>query len=101
MKIRDLPGPPFWTGTTGGPRPIGTLGVLRSLEWRGDLRGSRDLRITIEYQGHLCSGLYPGPMDARERFDALGGDLTLDGLHRMLGRYAEDTMVRVSDLELC
>jgi len=100
VKIRDLPGwPPSWTETSGGPRPVGIVGVFRSVEWRVDLRASRDLCITIEYQGHLWCGLYPGAVDVRERFDALSGDVTLDRLHQMLSRYAGDH-VAVSDLEL-
>lgn len=100
MKIRDLPGwPPSWTATSGGLRPVEMLAVLRSIEWRVDLRGARDLRITIEYQGHPWFGLYPGAMDVRERLDALGGEMMLERLHQMLGRYAGDTLARVSDRE--
>ncbi len=101
MKVRDLPGwPPAWTVTTGGPRPVGLVGVLRSIDWRVDLTGARDLRITVEYQGHLWAGLYPDSAEARTQLDALGGDAMLERLHQMLGQYAGETMTRVSDLEL-
>ena len=100
MKVRELPGwPPAWTGTTGGPSPRGLVGVLRSLDWRVDLRGVADLRLTIEYQDHLWTGLYPSDQPQREQVDALGG-LTLDALHQVLTRYVGDTMARIGELDV-
>ncbi len=70
------------------------------LDWRVDVTGTRDLLLTIEYQGHLWTALYPGSAETRTRFEQLGGDVTLEHLYRMLGRYAGETMTRVSDVQL-
>jgi hypothetical protein len=76
------------------------VGVLRALDWRVDLRGTRELRLTIESGEHQWTALYPGSADARAQFDALGGDVTLDRLYQIIGRYVGETMTRVGDLEL-
>src|SRR5262249_5052788 len=70
MTVRELPGwPPMWVGTSGRPAPRGEVGVLRSVDWRVDLRGTRELRLTIESGDHQWTALYPGGADARAQFD--------------------------------
>ncbi len=100
MKVRELPGwPPPWGGAA-GPRPPGAVGVLRSVDWRVDLRGSRDLWITIEYEGHLWSALYPGSQERRIQFEVLGAGHSLDSVHQTLSRYVGETLTRIGELEL-
>src|SRR5215831_7836859 len=82
MTVRELPGwPPTWTSSS-SPAPRGEVGVLRTLEWRVDLTGTRDLRIAIEYRGGLWTALYPGSSEVRGRFNALGGGVTLDSVYQ-------------------
>jgi hypothetical protein len=76
------------------------VGVLRALDWRVDLRGTRELRLTIESGEHQWTALYPGSADGRAQFDALGGDVTLDRLYQIVARHMGETMTRVGDLEL-
>jgi hypothetical protein len=76
------------------------VGVLRALDWRVDLKGTPQLRLTIESGEHQWTALYPGGADVRARFEALGGDVTLDRLYQIIGRYVGETMMRVGNLEL-
>jgi hypothetical protein len=81
MKIRFLPRwPPRWTSASGGSHPGERAGVLQPVKWRVDLQGERNLRLTMEYGGHLWSGLYPD--DARRQAEL--GEERLQRLHRML-----------------
>jgi hypothetical protein len=87
-------------GISGRPAPRGEVGVLRALDWRVDLKGTRELRLTIESGEHQWTALYPGSADARAQLDALGGDVTLDRLYQIVARHMGETMTRVGDLEL-
>lgn len=81
MKVRHLPGwPPRWTSASGGPAFRGPAGILRAVEWRTDLRGERDLRMTIEHHGGRSLGLYPGDSEIRAQL-TVG---QLDSLYRVL-----------------
>jgi hypothetical protein len=101
MTVRELPGwPPVWIGISGRPAPRGEVGVLRSVDWRVDLKGTRELRLTIESGEHQWIAFYPGNADARALFDALGGDVTLDRVYQIIRRHVGETMTRVGDLEL-
>jgi hypothetical protein len=101
MTVRELPGwPPVWIAISGRPAPRGEVGVLRALDWRVDLKGTRELRLTIESGEHQWTAFYPGSADARARFDALGGDVTLDRLYQIFARYVGETMTRIGGLEL-
>jgi hypothetical protein len=101
MTVRELPGwPPVWIGISGRPAPRGEVGVLRAVDWRVDLTGTRELRLTIELGEHQWTALYPGSADVRARFDALGGDVTLDRVYQIIRRHLGDTMTRVGDVEL-
>jgi hypothetical protein len=81
MKVRHLPGwPPRWTSASGGAALRGRADTLRAVEWRTNLRGERDLRMTIEYRGDLFFGLYPGDSEIRAQLTA--GQL--DSLYRVL-----------------
>lgn len=98
MKVRDLPGwPPQWIGGPGSS-PSGPNGTLRFVEWRVDLRGAKDLRITIEYRGGLWSGLYPAAH--RAELETAGGLRILEKLAAMLGRYAGEPMGRIGELDV-
>jgi hypothetical protein len=98
MKVRDLPGwPPQWIGGP-GLAPTGANGTLRFVEWRVDLRGAKDLRITMEYRGGLWHGLYPGAH--RVELEKAGGPHVLEKLVTMLGRYAGEPMARIGELDV-
>jgi hypothetical protein len=101
MTVRELPGwPPLWIGISGQPAPRGEVGVLRSVEWRVDLKGTPELRLTIESGEQRWLGSYPGGTETRARFDALGGDVTLQWLYRTICRYIGEPMTRLGSLEL-
>ncbi len=96
MKLRHLPGwPPRWTGSA-GPLPRGNVGVLRSVEWRADLQGTRDVRLTLEYQGYLWSGLYPASAEIRAQL----GEAGPEGLYAVLAESVGHEMARVAELEV-
>ena len=101
MTVRELPGwPPVWVGMSGRPAPRGEVGLLRSVGWRVDPQGTPELRLTIESPEHVWIALYPGSTDVRARFDALGGDVTLEWLYRMMSRYVGEPMTLIGDVEL-
>jgi hypothetical protein len=97
MKIRYLPRwPPRWTSASEGPAPSERAGVLRSVDWRVDLKGERDLRLTIEYRGHLWSGLYPDDAGTRGEL----GEERLQRLHRALMAYVGREISRIVELDV-
>jgi hypothetical protein len=101
MIVRELPGwPPVWIGSSGRPVPRGEVGVLRSVEWRVDLKGTPELRLTIESGEQTWLAIFPGSLETRRRCDALGGDVTLPWLYRTICRYIGEPMTRIGDLEL-
>ena len=96
MKIRYLPRwPPRWTGSA-GPLPRGNVGVLESVEWRADLRGTRDLQLTLDYEGYLWRGLYPETVEIRTQL----GEAGLEALYALLARFVGQEMARVAELEV-
>jgi hypothetical protein len=98
MKVRDLPGwPPQWVGGPGSS-PTGPNGTLRFVEWRIDLRGARDLRITIEYREGVWSGLYPGAH--RAELEGAGGVGFLEKLALVLNRFMGESMARIGELDV-
>jgi hypothetical protein len=97
MKIRYLPRwPPRWTSVSGGVAPDERAGVLRSVGWRVDLQGERDLRLTIEHGGHLWSGLYPDDAETRRVL----GEGRLDMLHRRLTAHIGQAMARIIEFDV-
>jgi hypothetical protein len=96
MKIRDLPGwPPVWGGGR-GLVPRGLSGVLRAVHWRTDLRGSADLRITVEYAGDFWIGVYPDNPQVRIQV----AEERLQRLHRILSHYIGRDMAYVAELDV-
>jgi hypothetical protein len=94
-KIGHLPGwPPAWSGGR-GLVPRSSSGVLRTVNWRTDLRGRADLRITVEYAGDFWAGVYP---DDQVRAEV--GEERLQRLHRILSHYIGQDMAYVAALDV-
>ena len=79
-----------------GRLPRGNVGVLRSVEWRADLQGARDVRLTIEYEDYSWSGLYPASAEIRAQL----GEAGLEGLYAVLARSVGHEMARIAELEV-
>jgi mannose-6-phosphate isomerase class I len=76
--------------------PRGLTGVLRTIDWRTDLTGLADLRITVEYSGEVWTGFYPGSPQVRAEV----GQERLQQLHRILSHSLGQDMAYVAGLEV-
>ncbi len=65
-------------------------------EWRADLQGARDVRLTVEYEDYLWSGLYPASAEIRAEL----GEAGLEGLYAVLAQSVGHEMARVAELEV-
>ena len=70
--------------------------MLRTVNWRTDLKGRADLCITIEYAGAFWAGVYPDNAQVRAEV----GEERLERLHRMLTRYLGQDMAYVAELDV-
>ena len=97
MKVSYLPGwPPRWTSASGGPALQGQAAILRAVEWRTDLRGERDLRMTVEHHGDLFVGLYPGVSEIRAQITSA----QLDALYGVLAARVGQQLRSIGEVEV-